>query len=338
MNKIKNILLVRTDRIGDVVLSLPLAKIIKQNYPDCKVTFLVKEYTKDILYNHPYIDSILVVKEKNGKIIIKDNVTQIKKGNFDCCIVVNPTLKMALILLFSKIKHRIGSGYRWYSFLFTKKVFEHRKYGEKHELEFNIKLLTEININFKSNFENVSFDIQIDEVANKSVEKYLVKNKIKEEFIIVHPGSGGSAIDLPLRKFTELIKLISSKSDLAIVLTGNEKEKELCSSLVLNNKVINSAGLFNLKELIALINKSKILITNSTGPIHIAAAMKKNVVGFYPKIKACSANRWGPYTEKKIIVVPPINCSNCTRKQCEKLKCMETIEMGPLYEKIKNLL
>ncbi len=139
MIKPKNLLIVRTDRIGDVVLSLPLAELVKNNYPDCKVTFLIREYTKDVVSNHPFIDEIIVLKEKEGKILINENVKQIAEKKFDAAIIVYPTFQTSLIIYLSKIKNRIGTGYRWYSFLFNNKVYEHRKFAEKHELEFNVR-------------------------------------------------------------------------------------------------------------------------------------------------------------------------------------------------------
>ena len=79
----KNILIVRNDSIGDVVLSLPLAGFIKKQYPDCKVTFLLRNYTKDIANDHPNIDDVIILKEDNGKISVRKNVNQLKKGLFD---------------------------------------------------------------------------------------------------------------------------------------------------------------------------------------------------------------------------------------------------------------
>ncbi len=73
-NTVKNILIVRTDRIGDVVLSLPLADIIKKHYPDCKVSFLVRNYTKEILSNNPFIDEIIILKEENNKVNFFENL------------------------------------------------------------------------------------------------------------------------------------------------------------------------------------------------------------------------------------------------------------------------
>ena len=98
MIKPKNLLIVRTDRIGDVILSLPLAGIIKKHFPECKVTFLVRDYTKELVANHPFIDNIITLKEDNGKVSIKNNVEEIKKYNFDSSIIVYPTFATALII------------------------------------------------------------------------------------------------------------------------------------------------------------------------------------------------------------------------------------------------
>ncbi len=140
-----------------------------------------------------------------------------------------------------------------------------------------------------------------------------------------------------LKPLNDLISLISSKLDSEIILTGSKEEKALCESLRINENIINFAGFFNLAELIALINFCGIFIANSTGPIHIAAALNKYIVGFYPKILACSPRRWGPYNEKSIIFSPKINCENCTREQCEQLNCMSTIEVNDIFLEVSKI-
>ena len=74
----ENLLIVRTDRIGDVILSLPLAEIVKRNYPSCKVTFLVREYTSSLVENNPFVDQVLFFKEKNNKTLINENIKFLK--------------------------------------------------------------------------------------------------------------------------------------------------------------------------------------------------------------------------------------------------------------------
>ena len=338
MNKPKNILIVRTDRIGDVVLSLPLASIIKKHLSDSKVTFLLREYTKSLAMNNPNIDEVITLREIDGKPSIRKNVNLLK-NKFDVCIVAYPSYPIALILFLANIKIRIGTGYRWYSFLFNKKNYEHRKYGEYHELEYNVHLLKLLGINELVNPENVSFGLTSSKHDEEKVKKDLTELGIdySKPVIIIHPGSGGSAIDLPHTKMKEIVNILSSEN-VEILITGSAAEKELCQSLVVNKSIKNLAGKYNLGELTALINKCNVMVANSTGPIHIAAALGKNVIGFYPKFTAASEKRWGPYTNKKNIFSPTIDCADCTRKQCEKLNCMDSIQTKDVVEAVKGIL
>jgi len=338
MNRPKNILIVRTDRIGDVVLSLPLAAIIKKHFPECKVTFLLREYTVPLALNNPDIDEVITLREVNGNPSVIENV-RLLKNKFDTCVVAYPTYPIALILFLSNIKTRVGTGYRWYSFLFNKKNFEHRKFGKYHELEYNVHLLRQLGIDEKVTEKNVSYKItpsvQSEDIIKEDLRSLGI-NFIKP-IIIVHPGSGGSAVDLPISKMKEIVNILT-KEDIEIVITGSDEEMELCQSLVVNKSILNLAGKYNLSELMALINQSDIMIANSTGPIHIAAALGKNVIGFYPKFTAASAKRWGPFTNKKNIFTPTIDCTDCTKEQCEKLNCMDSINTKDVVSSVKNIL
>ena len=339
MIKPKNLLLIRSDRIGDVILSLPLAEIIKKHYPDCRITFLLRDYTKDLAQSNPFIDEILVLKEIDGEIDIKSNLSMLKEKHFDTCITVYPTLKIAWLMFLTGIRNRIGSGYRWYSILFNKKVFEHRKYADKHELEYNVNLLKEIGIDETITKDNVHFFIDIEKSVDEKVNNVLLDSGTvaNKPIVIVHPGSGGSAVDLPIEKFKTLVELLVN-SNVQVLITGSESEKELCQQLVVNSGVNNFAGKFSLKELVALINKADVFFSNSTGPIHIAAALDKYSIGFYPHLTACLPKRWGPYSNKSKIYMPESDCEDCKKKQCTKAKCMNTINIEKVSSDIMEII
>lgn len=332
-----NILIVRTDRIGDVILTIPMAGILKKYFPLSKITFLVREYTSPIVKGNKFIDNILLLPEISGKLKFIQTLKLVKKHNFDSTVIVYPTFKIALILFLAGIKIRIGTGFRWYSFLFNKKVFEHRKTAVRHELEYNINLLKYFNINENVSKSNVCYNLAVDKNSElKTVQLLLAHIKdIDLPIMIVHPGSGGSAVDLPVAKMKNLIELTAKELNINIILTGSEEEVEICSKLTGSRNVVNFAGLLNLDELKALISKASLVVANSTGPLHIASALGINVIGFYPKVKACSPERWGPYTEKAVVFQPKIKCNDCTIEQCRQLDCMNTIDMTEVFEQIK---
>ncbi len=339
MSNYKNILIVRTDRIGDVVLTTPLAKLIKQKYPNAKVTFLVRDYTREVVENNKFIDNVLTLPIKNQSLNFSELLAEIKAGQFDAAIIVYPKFLISLALYFAKIKKRVGSGYRWFSFLFTDKIYEHRRTGDKHELEYNLNLLKPIGIE-EVDKNSVDFDIQTSQKSEQTVNDLFKQNHLNngKKVVIVHPGSGGSSIDLPITKFIALTKMLAHELDYNVVVTGSENEKETCNKLLVHKNVVSLAGELSLSDLISVISKAELLIANSTGPIHIAAALRKYVVGFYPKINECSVERWGPFTEKRLIYSPTIGCEKCTRKQCERLNCMESIDINLVTEDIKKII
>ena len=340
MNSPKKILIVRTDRIGDVVLSLPMAELVKKKYPGCEVAYFIREYTSSLIDGNPFVDEVIIAEESEGKIPFLKNLNKIKSKNFDTCVIANPTLRISLMMFFAGINNRIGTGYRWYSLLFNKKVFEHRKYGEKHELEFNINLLNKIGIDLKSFTNEIKFHLNVDDKSSEKINSTLIERGSKSEnkIVIIHPGSGGSSVDLPKEKLIELTRMISKLKNVTIVITGSKNESELCREFEVSETVINLSGQLDLSLLKALINKANIFISNSTGPMHIAAALGVYVIGFFPKILSCSQKRWGPYTEKKTIFLPTIDCSNCNREQCEKLDCMNSIDIGRVFDETKTVL
>jgi len=340
MNSPKKILIVRTDRIGDVVLSLPMAELVKKKYPDCKVAYFIRDYTSSLIDGNPFVDEVIIAEESGGKILFLKNLRKIKSINYDTCVIANPTLRISLMLFFAGINNRIGTGYRWYSLLFNIKVFEHRKYGQKHELEYNINLLNEIDIDLKDFNNEIKFHLNVDDKSSEKINSILIERGFESEIkiVIIHPGSGGSSVDLPKEKLIELTRMLSKLKNVTIVITGSKNESELCREFEVNEAVINLSGQLDLSLLKALINKADIFISNSTGPMHIAAALGVYVIGFFPKILSCSQKRWGPYTEKKTIFLPTIDCSNCNREQCKKLDCMNSIDIGRVFDETKTVL
>lgn len=295
--KSKSIAIVRTDKIGDMILTLPLMKAIKKHSPEKKISIIASRYSAEYLQLIP--EEFNIIRIEDYKFGIKD-IFQLYK--FDAAFFPRPVLGEVFEGFRSRVPLRIGSAYRAYSFLFNHKIRDHRKVANYHEAEYNVRMLESI-----TNKKH-STELYVPEIKPET-KKYLhelIPINSDNKFIIVHPGSGGSARDLPASTLKAALKNAETYCNLKFVITGIESEQRICGDLSseLRNS-INLCGKLRLSEMVAIIERSEGMIANSTGVIHIAASLKKKVMGFYPNSPHISKKRWGPYDTESLIISPP---------------------------------
>ncbi len=338
---LRNILLIRTDRIGDVMLSLPMLPLIKKRFPAAAITVMVQSYTRELLDGHSCVDEILLYEAPTNAAAFLRAARMLRSKKFDAVILPYPRFRLALLAFAAGIPMRIATGYRWYSFLFTAKIYEHRKDGRKHELEYNLSLLSILGIDASA--EAPHFELPSSPAAKEKVGAFLASHGIggTDGFIVLHPGSGGSARDWSAENFSALGERILARMNMKIVITGGPNERDLVHRVALGmtHSPIECAGLLSLTELAALFRRARVFVSNSTGPLHIAAAAGTAVVGFYPPIVQCSPVRWGPWTARKKIFQPDgAQCPLCKGGPCRSDVCMNQITVDAVEEGIHELL
>ncbi len=342
--ELKKILVIRTDRIGDVVLSTPVLSALKGRFPQSHITMMVRPYTKEIVEGHPDLDDILVYDEKEcqKKSGSKSLIRQIRDQRFEAAIIVHPTFHLAKLIYSSRIPVRLGTGYRWYSFLFNKRVYEHRKTAQFHELEYNLRMLQKLDVPYP---EKIDYTFFIPKNARNTVLAWLISNNISQpehKIALVHPGSGGSAMDWPLEKFSQLCDILNQMPGVKVILTGGPNEREIVDRVYRGSqsKPLRAVGIFSIKELAALIKMSQLFVANSTGPLHIAVAVGTEVIGFYCPLVPCLPQRWGPYGRLHDSVLMPevASCDKCSEEKCEHFNCMDSISVEQAANMAKTKL
>jgi lipopolysaccharide heptosyltransferase II len=340
-----NILVVRTDRLGDVILTLPLLPLIHRCYPGARVSMLLSHYTGEIVEGNPYADALLWYDDGTGHpVSFRRMVGLIRKERFDAVIVVHPTLRLAWMMTLAGIPIRVGSGYRYYSVLFNRRVYEHRKDARRHELEYNIQLLARIGCTVPEKLEEPDYGISIPPEAVRSVLEMRRSAGVgmTKPFVVIHPGSGGSAREWPLESFARLAENLQSQKNVEIIITGARQDDARAGELHqrLGGRVASFAGRLDLKELAALVQSASLFVSNSTGPLHLAVAVGTPVLGFYPQITAMSPQRWGPYGGRSRTLVPdkPVDCADCAGSGGRACACMASISVEKAYESACALL
>lgn len=338
---IRNILLVRTDRLGDVILSTPACTALKKRYPECRVTFLVRKETVPILECHPHVDEVLIADEPQfaGCRGFFRLVAFLKKKKFDTIVLLHPTFRLGALAFLAGIPQRIGTGYRFYSILFTHRVFEHRKTVQFHEAEYNLRLLQAIGVNDAQ----VEFHYKLAENERRQSQSKLKELGIASEDrpVVLHVGSGGSARDWPPAHFASLADALHAEGLGPIVFTGGPREVDLVTSVIhrTQTKPLNLAGRLTLKDLLVLFEKASVFVGNSTGPLHLAVMVGAPVVAFYPPILVCRPERWGPYGRRAdVLMSQQQECFRCRKTGEKYCACMAAISVQQALAKIREKL
>ncbi len=336
--QLKKILIVRTDRIGDVVLSLPMIGVLKSAYPTSSVSFLLRSYTRDLAEGQEHLDRILLYDSGSERKPFFQMLAELRSEKFDAVVVTYPTARLAFLMYFAGIPLRVGTGYRWYSVLFNKKIFEHRKTAEKHEFEYNFSLLRGLGIvDISASRPNL---VITDEARSEAREVLRSLSLDSRSFVVLHPGSGGSARDWKPERFGELAARLT-KNGREVLVTGGPGEESLIQQVmkVAGGKAVALKAPLRLKTLAALLESAALFVANSTGPLHIAAAVGTPVVAFFPPIRQCSSKRWGPLTEQRIIFEPAAaDCPLCRGGECKANECMDLISVDDVEKAVESLL
>ncbi|NOX36731.1 MAG: glycosyltransferase family 9 protein [Calditrichaeota bacterium] len=327
---LRRILLIRTDRIGDVILTTPVASILKQEYPEAKISFLARSYTATILRFHQDVDQILIYDPENAHKGWKGHLQlarELQNEHFDAAFLFFPTFPLAWCLFQSGIPRRVGMGFRWYSPLFLNwKVYEHRKYGVKHELEYNLSLLTKFVDRLP---ETIPFRFQVPESLIQWRHDFLKRLDLESPYIIIHPGNGGSAPNLNISQYQFIIRWLLEHTEFPIFITGSFEERILADQILAGvdtSRLYDLSGKLSLEELIAFIAGARLFISSSTGPLHIANAFQVPVLAFYCPAIPCSPRRWGPYHQLEWAIMPDIPpCKTCNPSRCPHGNCLEKL-------------
>lgn len=316
-----NILLSRTDSIGDVVLTLPLAGLIKEKYPESRIIFLGRTYTKEVIKLSQHIDAFENWDDYQSA--EKEQVKKLSATGADYFIHVFPVPGIARLAKKAKISNRIGTSHRIYHWFTCNRLisFSRRK-SELHEAQLNCTLLKPLKISIPEKEHLIRYYGLRKPMTGSEKIKELLDNNLSN--VVLHPKSKGSAREWGLENFSRLIRLLPSDK-FRIFISGTTDEAKLMSVFLEENRtrVTNITGRFPLSEFITLLDNTDAIVAASTGPLHIAAALGTLAAGIYPPIRPMHPGRWSPVGKNVKVFVKDAECEKCRKTlECE---CIQDI-------------
>ncbi|MEN3027557.1 MAG: glycosyltransferase family 9 protein [Chlorobiota bacterium] len=289
--------IVRTDHLGDMVLTLPMALAVRELRPETHVIVFAHPRTAPLVDDALGVTAVFV--ESAAELY-----QALQNWKPEVLFFPRPLFSEARAAWRAGVPYRVGSGYRWYSWLFTHRMYEHRRTAERHEAEYNVQMVA------YAAGKAVSVRLaapRVEERAFQQVSQLLRRCGLRtREFVVLHPGGRGSAPRWGTSSFAALARQLEEEG-VPCIFTGTAAEAGIAQAIQQSYpKARLLFGMLDTREFIALLAQARIVVANSTGALHIAAALGVPVVGLYSLEPPHHPRRWGPYAGHTIVLTPPV--------------------------------
>lgn len=313
----RRIMITRTDNIGDVVLTLPLAGYLKQHYPQAEIVFLCRRYAAAVVAQCRHVDRVLTLEELGD-----DLAGGMARSGCDTVLFAYPRRQLAFAARRAGIARRIGSSRRFYHWFSCNRLANvSSKKTPLHEAQLSFKLLLPLGIDYVPSLEQVWKLYGLTIPRHPAADAVLAGPGFK---LILHPKSNGNGREWPLEHYTALARMLGDDGDgVRVLVTGSAAEGELLAqqapALLALPNVENMCGRLDLEGFTALVGGCDGLIASGTGPLHLAAALGRPVVGLFPPLKPIDPTRWaavGPRAHNLVTAQPCGHCADPARCTC----------------------
>ncbi|GAB2770862.1 ADP-heptose:LPS heptosyltransferase [Hymenobacter luteus] len=337
----KTFLISRTDAIGDVVLTLPVAGRLKQLYPTCRVVLIGRTYTHAVASACPWVDDFLNFDEFQ-QLTPTQQVAALQTQQADVILHVFPNQLLAWSARRAGIPVRIGTRNRWYHWLTCNRLVSlSRKNSPLHEAQLNLQLLRPLTTTPEVlPLPTVATLTQLAPTVplRPALRELLATRAARQLNLILHPRSRGSAREWGLGHFGTLARLLHQAGH-RVFITGTAAEGEELRDWLREHEQFITAdltGKLDLPEFIAFIGAADGLVAGSTGPLHLAAALGRQALGLYPPIRPMHPGRWAPLGPRaSLLVFNRPNCGEC-RTQPAACSCIKALEPAQVVARMQE--
>ncbi len=327
---IQKIIISRTDNIGDVILTLPVAGFLREKFPQATIGFLGKSYTRPVITASRFVDEFIDRDQ------VLNSPGLLKDFGADAIIFIYPDREVAKLAKQVGIALRIGTSHRLFHWQYCNKLVNlSRKSSERHEAQLNFSLLKPLGLHYLPALSEIPQWYGMDQWQGSLPAPIAASVQTSKFKLVLHPKSKGSAREWPLSNYLQLAQLLTP-NQFEIFVTGTQAEGELIrqqnADLLALPHVTDVTGQLSLTELISLIAQADGLVACSTGPLHIAAALGKFTLGIYPPLRPMHPGRWAPIGTQAHFLCLLKDCTDCRKTQ--NCSCIRSIEVQQVLDQL----
>ncbi|MCM2282861.1 MAG: glycosyltransferase family 9 protein [Bdellovibrionaceae bacterium] len=337
--KFGHVLLVRLDRIGDLVLTLPVDESLRKIDPHAEMQWWIPKGLGFVSAAASPRRDVREIDVRWNWIRFRALLADLKLHRPRMAIVFHAPWWISLLLFLAKVPVRAGPRSQWHQYLFfNRRIRQKRSDAKYHELEYNFQL-TEGALRLGRGWLPRAH-LHLQAPTNDDLHRFGLE---KQGYVVVHPGMGGSALNWPLPMYAQLISKLTE--DTRVVITGTRSDepylKPIRDMLGDNPRVTWLDGILKGQELIMILQNAKAVVAPSTGVLHLAASAGAPTVGLFSPVHVQSATRWGPRGECVTTLSPNVKCPakfKCLGQRCPHFDCMQRVTVDSVTHAIESLL
>ena len=326
-----NILLVRPDGIGDEILSLPVATELRRAMPESRLSFLSSVYAAPVLAHHPDLDDVRTVtgREALGELV------RMFRRDVDAAIFLKPFRRLMTAAWLARVPLRVGTGYRWYSWLLNRRVYEHRSDFSRHESACNLGLLRGLGL---APGDVVPPRLVVTEDERGWARTFL--GAAARLRVVVHPGGFSSRLWKPVHYRDLIVRLAGEGRE--VLVTGNVAERDKFRADAQVSAwpagVRDLMGELTLRQLMAVTAASHVVVSLATGPMHLAAALGIPTVSLFDPRRNNAPTRWQPLGTGVVLRPDVPTCERCIYEACPYWDCMDRVTVEVVGAQVTQVL
>lgn len=322
----KRILVINTMCIGDVMLTTPALRALKNNFPNSHLAMVVDKSCQAVLENNPNVDEIIPMDKKavdKSIFTLLQFIKQIRKRKLDLVVNLSCNERSIFLTAFSGAKKKIGYAHRGQGIILDGKVpFKDIPEGKRHMADANLAVVGSLGLKKENNGLEI-FPTQEDE---KFAARFLKENGVGKDEVLIGLNTGAKWLSKRWTKegFAALAKALQKRDKVRVIFFGGPEDVERVKEIaaLLPEKPLIAAGKTTLRQLAALIKKCRVFITNDSGPMHIAVGTKTPVIALYGP---SPIGGFSPYGQGHTIIRKDLPCSPCNKHHCDHHQCMQGI-------------
>lgn len=300
------ILLVRTDRLGEVILTLPAVSALRAASHDAWVTLMVQPELQELLQGAPAINAFIAYRDEPARPWWRKAaaLARLLRGQrFDLAVIANAKKEFHAAAFLAGIPIRVGYDRKW-GRLLTHRVTDAKALGDRHEVEYNLDLVRVLGLPTSTpQWQWPSFAREQDEIAHLLERLGLERS---EPFMAIHPWASNPIKQWPVGCAAAFIHAVSRR--MPVVLVGGPQERaRLPEELTAARPgVADLVGRTSLRQLAALLARARLLVSSDSGPAHLAAALGTPTVTLFGAAQpATGPGRWGPWGAGHAVICKP---------------------------------